>query len=100
MIHFTCDLCAKDLGDEPRFVVKMEVFADHDPAELTDEDLDEDHMEAVSEMIQEVEETDGSPELTPSTTHFRYDLCCDCHQRFLRDPLGRELAQKVVYSKN
>ena len=101
MIHYSCDLCAKELDDdEPRFVVKIEAFAAHDPAELTEADLEEDHMEAVSQLIQEMEENGAAAELTPTTKQFRYDLCGECHQRFLRDPLGRDRAKKVVFSKN
>jgi hypothetical protein len=100
MIHYTCDLCAKDLTGEARFVAKIEVFADHDPAELTDEDLDQDHMEAVAQMIQEMEENGETAVVTPTTKQFRYDLCSECHARVLRDPLGREHAHKVVFSKN
>ena len=58
MLHVTCDLCGKKLhpGEDPHFVVKVEVFAAHDPAGLTEDDLDEDHMEAFSEMLRELEE--------------------------------------------
>ena len=100
MIHYTCDLCAKDLGDEARYVVKVEAFAAHDPAELTEADLEDDHMEAVSQIIQQMEENDEPAELTPTTKQFRYDLCGDCYQRFLRDPLGRDQSHKVIFSKN
>ena len=100
MIHYTCDLCARDLQCDPRFVVNMEVYAAHDPAELTEDDLDENHLEAVSQQIQEMEENDEEAELTPTTKKFRFDLCGDCHHRFLSDPLGRELSQKVSFSKN
>lgn len=100
MIHYTCDLCAKDLGDEPRYVVKIEAFAARDPAELTDDDLDDDHMEAISQKIQEMEETGEPAELMPTTKRFRHDLCGECYQRFLEDPLGREHSQKVAFSKN
>ena len=42
MLHVTCDLCGKKLhpGEDPHFVVKVEVFAAHDPAGLTEDDLD------------------------------------------------------------
>jgi hypothetical protein len=100
MIHYTCDLCAKDLGDEPRYVVKIQAFAAHDPAELTEEDMDDDHMEAVGQAIQELEETGAEADLMPTTKHFRHDLCADCYRRFLLDPLGREHSQKVAFSKN
>ncbi len=100
MTHYSCDLCAKELTGEPRYVVKIEAFADQDPAELTEGDFDDDHMEVVSQMIQEMEENEVELELTPASKQFRYDLCGDCHRRFLRDPLGRERAHKVVYSPN
>src|SRR5580692_7732762 len=74
MLHFTCDHCGKELrnGDD-RYVVKIEVFAAHDPAEITEDDLEEDHMEAVSQILEELE--DGVCEVEPASKHFRYDLC-------------------------
>ena len=35
MLHVTCDLCGKELrpGDDHRYVVKIDVFAAHDPAD-------------------------------------------------------------------
>ena len=87
--------------NDHRFVVKMEVFAAHDPAKITEADLDEDHMEAVSELLREMDENLADPDLAePAYKHFRYDLCPECHKRFLRDPLGKETAQKFDFSKN
>jgi hypothetical protein len=80
--------------------VKIEVFAARDPGELTEADLDEDHMEAVGELLRQMEETDEAIEVEPAACHRRYDLCTDCRKRFLRDPLGRETAQKFLFSKN
>src|ERR1700749_5157708 len=60
MLHVTCDGCGKELrAGEDHHVVKIEVFAPHDPAELTEADLDEDHMEAVGELLRQMEETDA-----------------------------------------
>src|SRR6478672_9251164 len=58
MLHFTCDLCGKEMlpGDDRRYVVKMEVYAAHDPAEITEADLDEDHMEEVSQQLAALED--------------------------------------------
>ena len=46
MVHFTCDLCGKDLTatGEHRFVVKIEAYAGFDPNEITEDDLEQDHM--------------------------------------------------------
>jgi hypothetical protein len=102
MLHVTCDLCGKKLaaGEDHHFVVKIEAFAAHDPAEITEADLDEDHMEAVSELLRDLEENAGEVEVAPSSRSFRYDLCSECHTRFVRDPLGKEVAQKFHFSKN
>jgi hypothetical protein len=103
MVHITCDLCGRELrqGGDQRYVVKIEAYAVHDPAEITEADLDDDHMEAVSQLLQEEEEQEGTVELAAPYMHFRYDLCPDCHQKFVRDPLAREmLAQKLDFSKN
>lgn len=101
MLHVTCDLCGKELrpGDDQRYVVKVELFAAHDPAEITEEDLDEDHMEAVSQLLREMEEN-GLEDIDESQQNFRYDLCASCRTKFARDPLGREVAQKFDFSEN
>src|SRR6266481_9716695 len=103
MLHVTCDLCGKELcpGHDQRFVIKMEIFAAHDPAKITEADLDDDHMEAVSQLLREAGEAFGDvADLTPPHRNFRYDLCPRCQKRFVRDPLNKEIVQKFHFSKN
>ncbi len=103
MLHITCDLCGREIlpGVHHRYVVKMEVFAAHDPAEITEADLDDDHMEAVAQLIREEEDNLIDPEaVAPRYKNLRYDLCPHCHQKFLSDPLGRDAAQKFDFSEN
>src|SRR3954454_6728145 len=85
MLHVTCDLCGKVLrpGDDQHFVVKVEVFAAQDPAEITEADLDDDHMEAIGELLREMEVNgDEGGDLERPTQHFRYDLCPHCRKKF------------------
>ena len=100
MLHISCDLCRKEISSESnfRYIVKMEVFAAHDPAEITEEDLDEDHMEAISQLLRD--DSGDDLEVAAPRKNFRYDFCPECHQKFLRDPLGREGVQKFDFSKN
>jgi len=101
MLRVMCDGCGKELrAGEDHHVVKIEVFATHDPTELTEADLDEDHMEAVSELLRQSEENSEEIEVEPACRHLRYDLCSDCRKRYLRDPLGREASTKLHFSKN
>ncbi len=101
MLHITCDLCGKELGTGgDHYVVKIEVFAAHDPAELTEADLEEDHMEAVSQMLQDMEDLGATEPVEPTSHQFRYDMCPHCRKRFLRDPLNKETSQKFDFSEN
>lgn len=102
MVHFTCDLCGKDLTEcgESRYVVKIGAFPGFDPTEITEDDLDEDPMEAVSQILQR-DEGLGSEELANSLRKgFRFDLCSACHGKFLKDPLGKEFIRPFDFSKN
>ena len=102
MVHFTCDLCGKDLtatGD-PRYVVKIEAYAGFDPTEITEDDLDEDPMEAVSQILQRDEGLSSEELSTTLRKGFRFDLCPCCHDKFLKDPLGKEFLRSFDFSKN
>ncbi len=102
MLHVTCDLCGKKLrpGDDHHYVVKIEAYAAQDPAEITEADLEEDHMEAVSQLLREMEDNPEQPDLPEPYQNFRYDLCPECHKKFVRDPLGKDTAQKFDFSEN
>jgi hypothetical protein len=98
MLHFTCDLCGQPLEDR-RFVVRMEVFPAFDPEDITEADLDADHLQEVVDEIHESEVT-GSAADDCAAKSFRFDLCPRCHARYLKDPLGREASRRLNFSKN
>ena len=102
MLHFSCDVCGKDLlsGELNRYVVKMEAFAAGDPAELTEENTEPDHVEEMARLLHEQEEAgEDGPSLLPLSKKMRFDLCRSCYRRFLDDPLGRETG-KLHFSEN
>jgi len=99
MLHFSCDLCGQQLGDR-RFVAKVEIYPAFDPEEFDEEDLDADHLQEISETIQEMEAT-GKNELEDcSSKGFRFDLCPHCRQKFVKDPLGRDVLRRLNFSEN
>jgi len=103
MLHVSCDLCGKVLGpeDDRRFVVKIEVFPAQDPSQITEDDLDLDHMEAVGKMLRALEDNlDEAAEIAPATQHFRFDLCPSCRKKFAADPLGKEADHSLDFSEN
>ena len=107
MLHITCDLCGKELRtNQDHYVVKIEVFAQYDPAQLTEADLEEDHMEAVSQLLQEMNDEEVADGMEPARHNLRYDLCPECRKRYLENPLNlnkdlnKEAAQKFDFSEN
>jgi hypothetical protein len=102
MMHFTCDVCGKEIRSamDRRFVVKVETYAAHEPAELTEDDLDTDSLEEMGELLRHLEETHQTAELVPAHANLRFDLCAECHVKFLRDPLGKEANPKLFFSEN
>lgn len=100
MRHFTCDLCSRPVGSSERFVVSMEVRPAFDPDELTEADLESDNLEHVAKLLEEFEETGVEPVDETSPVSLKFDLCQDCRNRLVRDPLGRESARYLRFSNN
>jgi hypothetical protein len=102
MVHFKCDLCGMDLTEagEPRYVVKIEVAPGFDPNQITEDDLDDDPMEAVSELLRRDENLGAEDLAAQSPKGFRFDLCPKCRCKFVNDPLGRESVRSFDFSQN
>ena len=108
MRHFSCDLCGKDLtasahdAADARYVLRMEVA----PAgaggvgALCEADLDQDHLDAMAELLDDLEADPDSPRELPTTQRLEFDLCPGCRLRFVADPLGRERVPKPRFSQN
>ena len=103
MVHFTCDLCGKDLtaSGDPRYVVKIEAYAGFDPTEITEDDLDDDHMEAVSQLLQRDEGLTAAGNRSPGQQRASASTSAPpATVKFLKDPLGREYLRSFDFSKN
>ena len=82
-------------------MVKIEVFAAHDPYELTATDLDNDHLQEVSEILQDAEsDLDSEPDEELVCKHLRFDLCPKCRKRLTKNPLNRDASLHFDFSEN
>ena len=104
MMHFSCDLCGKSImpGDDQRYVVRIEASAAPDAAQITDADLDEDHLVEVSQLLRATWKTISTgTAAAPARKNFRFDLCPECHSRFVQViRSAREHGLKLFFSKN
>jgi hypothetical protein len=101
MIHYSCDCCKRELDPEDlRYVVKMEVFAALDPAAIDEADEDRDNLQEIQEILQRAEDNAGEAISSDVYEQLRFDLCDECHKKFLKNPLGREASKQFYFSKN
>lgn len=101
MIHYSCDMCGKPLHSDKdvRYIVKVEVYCVYEE----DEDFDEDEiLEELEDIDDDDEEADAEDEEFDGTEYktFRFDLCSECHSKYLHNPLFIKDIRKARFSEN
>jgi hypothetical protein len=101
MIRYTCDLCKRELepGEDLRYVVKIEIYAAFDPV-VVDEEDDRDHLQEIQDYLERLEDADSDRLGDEVYQRLSFDLCPECHKKFIRHPLGRENAKVLDFSEN
>ncbi|MGR3310075.1 MAG: hypothetical protein ACUZ77_04805 [Candidatus Brocadiales bacterium] len=100
MVHYSCDMCGKLLHSDKdvRYVVKVEVYAlykeEDDDFDET-EDAFEDELDELEDIDAEMEEFEDAEYKT-----FRFDLCSECHSKYLQNPLLFKGSRKARFSEN
>lgn len=102
MIRYSCDLCKRELDphDDLRYIVKVEVYAAFDPAADCGDDEDRDHLEEIQDVLEHMDDASGSEIGDEVYQKLRFDLCPECRKKFVRNPLGREVAKAFSFSEN
>lgn len=99
MIHYSCDRCGCSLGKD-RFEVKIEVTPVFDPEEITEEELNADHLQKIAEEIEALQST-GDFELEETGSKFlNMDFCSRCAKQFLNSPVQVASSSRVTFSNN
>ncbi|HWL07626.1 MAG TPA: hypothetical protein VNQ76_04420 [Planctomicrobium sp.] len=100
MIHYSCDMCGCSIP-ERRYVARIEVAAMFDPDELTEADLDTDHLEQIAETLAAMESTADFELEETGPKQMQFDLCSNCARRYLQNPLGPKRSMgRPKYSQN
>ncbi len=101
MIHYTCDRCHRciDPRQEIRYTVRIEIMAAAD--EHTGlHSMAHDHLDEIEQIIDGLESGDLNDCESGMYRRQVFDLCSSCHDRFVRDPVGRETQAEVGFSEN
>lgn len=102
MIEYRCDRChrAIDVENEVRYVVKMEIMAALEPSYDATDAGDRDHLLEIHEILERGDDAESELIGDEIFQARRYDLCPECHKKFLAAPLGREAAAQLGFSDN
>lgn len=97
MIQIQCDLCGKIIeGQDQHFRVDIEIYSNQEPTRVTEEDLDQDHLEKIALMLNDPD----CPAPEPARSSFQFDLCPACLNRYQKNPLSKEAEAQVHFSDN
>ncbi|MBX9791786.1 MAG: hypothetical protein K2Y37_22920 [Pirellulales bacterium] len=102
MIHYSCDCCKRELDpeDNVRYVVKMEIAQEVQPLGVDELDDDRDYLDEIQDALERLDEDELIDLGSAGARTMRFDLCADCAKRFLKNPLGRDLAKQLNFSEN
>lgn len=101
MIHFTCDRCKREIDSdlELRYTVRLEVQAMLEPSEVDVQD-DRDHLLEIQEVLERLDDELDENSGDSVYQRRRFDLCPNCYRKYMKNPLGREGAPHLSFSKN
>jgi len=102
MIRYCCDLCKRELDPEEdlHFVVKIEAYAAFDPMVADEDGDDRNHLQEIQDILEQLDDAETEYLDTDVYQQFRFDLCAECHKKFMKNPLGRETAKQFHFSQN
>ncbi len=101
MIYYSCDICHRRIeSDELRFIVRIEAYAALDPLEEGADADDRDHLLEIHETLEQLDPTEEPLLGEGDRQELCFDLCPECHRKYTKDPLGRELSKHLSFSKN
>ena len=102
MIHYTCDRCRRQINTvhQTRYVVQIDIQVAQDGTNCEFED-DIDHLSELHQILEGISEEEELACVAPETSHRgQYDLCPECHEQFLRNPLGRDAVSTTLGFSN
>lgn len=77
----------------------MEVYPALDTSDHGD-DNDRDYLQEIQDILESVDDSIEHPCEDELYRQVRFDLCSECRDRFVKNPLGRAMSQQLDFSKN
>ena len=85
MIIRICDNCGCEIETgKTRYKIRVDIYAAYDTLQISEEDLNKDHLVEIAKLIKKIEEMD--PQEVSAEVHeaVEMDLCQNCRKLFHR----------------
>ena len=101
MIHYTCDRCKRQINTthQTRYVVQIDIQIAPDGASSEFED-DVDHLSELHQILEGIGDDELDSVETETSHQGQYDLCPECHEQFIKNPLARDVPLSIGFSNN
>ena len=99
MKYDSCDRCGATLG-QPADCYKLTIAIRPAPGDRPGRDGVDDPVQAMAELLDEMEESGDYPALPAPGHRAEFNLCSACRARYAADPLGRNPGRGLRFSKN
>jgi hypothetical protein len=101
LIHYSCDRCKRPINPKTdlRYVVRLETQAMMDLPDFQDSEDERDHLLEIEELLDELGEIEAS-NCSDDYKKLRYDLCSNCHEEFIKNPISSDRSNRVGFSQN
>jgi hypothetical protein len=78
----------------------MEVYAAAEPSDSDEREDDRDHLAEIQDILERMEDTEGDEIGDDVYQQLRFDLCPQCREKFINNPISREASPQFNFSEN
>ena len=86
--------------DVLRYVVRIEVQAAAEDDEPSNVDDDQDYLNTINQIIEQMDDDQCDSVVEQIHQEKTFDLCPECFQQYVRNPLAAEPQVSVAFSEN
>ena len=78
----------------------MEIYAATDVNDTDESDDDRDHLSEIQDILEQMEDAESEAISGEVYQQLRFDLSPQCREKFLSNPVSREVATQLDFSEN
>lgn len=96
MVHYTCDVCGRSIG--PADTARYRVYVEIEEHPIDEEEPEYEDQYEQFDLAQE--EQPEQPTEDQLFRFFKFDLCPECIENYVREPLPKSVRNRAFFNEN